>query len=471
MTSRPRSVTSHTRGMTTSRFRHHMRSIGHQLHKGQNLGRRLWRHLLAEFQANGSDIRELVEKLRARIGQNRLEERVRQAPERTGPEMPVLKKAGGRIPSYQQSPVTSFGRSAETQRLVGIRPIQNKESAHRFRNVLVIGGMDFLGAAIVNQLNVSGFQEITITDRLEDPTCRAIAPLVFREFLCREEYEDAAKSRFRPFSDYSHIFYLDGWEDEKLGAAKSLLSAASRTATRFIAISSVASLGPRQSCAVEDRHIPGNFRPTTPEGLLAGLFDRHALSKAPGKGYLSLKHHRLFGPGEREDGGIGGLIKSCHRQARAGGQIRLPAAIAPNTPAGRRRFDFIPVEDAARIALFLAQSHLSEGVYEMGTGHSCTPAEFVKAALSAVDRRQEVVWDPALPFHPPSPQPEKASLRRLLDAGWETAAFDLDAAVKSFVTSYLNPDIELGDEPHGSPLSTETKPAHSPSSIPQKKKP
>ena len=384
--------------------------------------------------------------------------------------LPTEKKASARLPTFPQATASPFGKNSESHKLAGIRPIQNKESAFRFRNVLVIGGLDFLGAAIVHELNSTGFQEITLTCDLDDSTCRKIAPLKFREFLSREEYEDAAKSRFRPFSDYSHIFYLEGWADGKLGAAKSLYSATSRTAARFIAISSAASLGPRQNCPIGERHIPENFRPATREGLLAGLFDRHACAKSPGKGFLSLKHHQMFGPGEPEDGGIRGLIKSCHRQKHAGGHIHLPAAIAPDSPEGCRLFDFAPVQEVAKIAVFLAQSHLSEGVYEIGSGRSCTPVELVNAALSAMDGKREILWDPALPFTPPAPQPEKACLSRLAEAGWEDPGLDLEQAVRSYVTSYLNPAIELGDEPRSPNPPSEPKAPPSQVLIPQRKK-
>ncbi len=447
-----------------------IRSIRHQLHKGESICRRFWKYWLVELRANGSELDELVQKIRARFARKLQAERAHREPERTGSGLPAAKRASTRLPTFPNATASPLGKTSESQKQAGIRPIQNKESAFRFRNVLIVGGMDFLGAAIVHQLNSTGFQEITITDDLDDSTCGKIAPLKFREFLTREEYDDAAKSRFRPFSDYSHIFYLPGWADGKLGASKSLLSATSRTPTRFIAISSVASLGPRQICPVGERHIPENFRPVTQEGLLAGLFDRHACAKLLGKGFLSLKHHQMFGPGEPEDGGLGGLIKSCHRKFKDDGRIQLPAAIAPETPEGCRLFDFAPVQEVARMAVFLAQSHLSEGVYEIGSGRSCTPVELVNAALSAMDGKNEILWDPSLPFRPPSPQPEKACLRRLAEAGWEETGPDLESAVRSYVTSYLNPAIELGDEPPDPSPTSESKAPPSQVLIPQRKK-
>lgn len=447
-----------------------IRSIRHQLHKGESICRRFGKYWLEELRAGGSELDELVHNIRARFARELHSERAHREPERTDPGLPAAKRVGTRLPTSPHASAGPFGKTSESQKQAGIRPMQNKESAFRFRNVLIIGGMDFLGAAIVHQLNSTGFQEITITDDLDDSTCGKIAPLKFREFLTREEYDDAAKSRFRPFSDYSHIFYLPGWADGKLGAAKSLFSATSRTATRFIAISSAASLGPRQQCPVGERHIPENFRPVTQEGLLAGLFDRHACAKLPGKGYLSLKHYQMFGPGEPEDGGIGGLIKVCHRKFHACGQIHLPAAMAPETPEGRRLFDFAPVQEVAGMAVFLAQSHLSEGVYEIGSGRSCTPVDLVNAALSAMDGRNEILWDPSLPFRPPSPQPEKACLRRLAETGWEESGPHLESAVRSYVTSYLIPAIELGNEPPDPNPTSESKAPPSQVLIPQRKK-
>lgn len=340
----------------------------------------------------------------------------------------------------------------------GIRPIQSPDMPCRFKNILIVGGMEFFGAALVHQLNATGFRDITITSELHAESCRSLCPLYFREFLTPEEYEEISKSRFRQFSDFSHIFYLRSWGSSTFGQAKSLFAAANKVGTRFIAVSPATALGPWQAGASENRGNPDFFRPLTQEGLMAGLFDRHMAINSLGKYHLSLKHHLLFGPGEPEDGGLGGFIKRCHGQIHANRSIRLPAALKPGSLELRRRFDFLPVQEAAQLALFLAQNHQTAGVYELGSGVSATAGEFVDATLHACGRPKDIVWDEQLEYVPPSPQPEQAWLGRLAETSWKSPVLDLQAAVARYVKSYLEPSLSPGGEPQEQvqPIGQET---------------
>lgn len=414
----------------------------------------LWRRSLAELRANCSDARSVVHDIRERV-RKELSHRV--AARRMEP---IIKKMQpGQVPMARRTNITPFRlRSKHSDDLLPVRRAHSlepekpsaphvalgNEAACPFRHVLVVGGMDFLGAALVGQLNATGFREITVTDGLNEGNILMLPTLKFQEFLSAGEFEATIAAGSSTHSGYSHIFYLGGWRAESMALTKSLLAHAVKSGARFLAVSSSSSLGPRQPCAIEERHDPENFRPLTPDGLASCLFDRYALSRAPKLSYISLKHYRLFGPGEREDGGLCGLVRSSRLQAD--GSIRLPAALKPTAREGRRKFDFLPVEEAARIALHLAQSHLATGVYELGSGASTTPEALARAAIAARGGMGEIVWDAKAGYAPPSPQPEQAFLGRLVEAGWTPSPPSLDAAVKHYLAS-----LDSGLEPDESP--------------------
>ena len=373
----------------------------------------------------------------------------------------------------QQTHVAAFSKglaNVEQARSTGIRPIQGKEVVSRFRNVLIVGGMDFLGAALIHQLNAVDFKEITVTDSLSDEVCRKLPTLKFREFLAPEELRDIAATRFALMPEYSHIFYLGEWKTETVALTKALLVFAAEAGSRFITISSATSMGAAQTCAAGERHDPQNFRPLTQAGVISCLFDRYALSKSHNKNYISLKHYQLFGSGEKA-GGLGGLVDSCHSQILSTGSICLPAALGPDAPEGRRKFDFYPVEDAARIALYLAQSHLADGVYELGSGASATAEAVARAVIDATGGNGKIVWDDNLDYAPPPPEPEFARLERLAETGWKAYPADLRASVGNYISNYLDKGIETGgaDEPH-SPEVSKKPPGATPRS-PRGKKP
>lgn len=426
--------------------------------RSQNCGERLWEKIVQK-----------IPKMREKISDS---SRTIFAPREESPQlergrlgMPIREEPG--IRNSQAFPQPRV--SPETKSSGGL-PAFTKESTMRFENVLIVGGMDFFGAALVHQLNAVGFREIAITDELREDSCRTMAPLKFREFFSPEEFEEVSKARFRPFSDYSHIFYLGPWKTSLFGRVKSLFEATEKGGKRFIAVSSVAALGPRQPCSTEDRNLPEHFRPLTQGGLVAGLFDRHVFSANPRSNCLALKSHCLFGPGERMNNGIGGIIKACHAQLRSTGIVRLPAALAPTAPEARRQFDFFPVQDAARLAVFLAQNSLAKGVYELGSGISFTVGELVDVVCEVVGAGKEIVWDENCLCEPPPLQPEKAWLGRLPETGWQVPSFDLREAVRHYITEYLDADAFLGDEIPRNPSPALSASSGKAEAIPQKRK-
>jgi nucleoside-diphosphate-sugar epimerase len=318
----------------------------------------------------------------------------------------------------QRSPAFDLAKSVE------IRPIQGRELNPRFRNVLVVGALDSLGAGIVRQLNAADFREITIAGALGEAACAGLPALGFREFLSAEEFRDMASSKFRAISDYSHVFYLDSWRSGDVALTKALLAAALRANARFIAFAPASSIGHRAEGAEGIAHEPEQFRPSTEPGLLSCFFDRYALSKAPHRNYLSLKFHQIVGEGAPASGEPSALIGSVCAQIHSSRAVRLPSALRPDTPEGARRYDFLSAHEAVRMALHLAQSHVSEGVYELGSGISATPFEVVQAVIRATGADVPITWDDGLAYSAPPAQPPQALLGRLAEAGWTSSGTD-----------------------------------------------
>jgi len=393
------------------------------------------------------DARNAFDEMRMRIGIELQPRVLRRRHAGHGEKSPPREKGvvAGKLPKPSAAHALTKG-DAETARSPALRPIQGKEFGTRFREVFIVGELDFFGAALVHQLNDLGFDEITITGPLTDESCRKLPCLKFREYLSPEEFEKMVETRFRTMPPYSHVFYLGGWETSSMGPVKALLNYVMPRGGRFIAVSPATSIGPRSLRPAMDNH-PENFRPSTPEGLLATLFDRYPKPKGFPKNYLSLKCHQFFGPGEQPGEGLAGLVKTCHRQLRETGSVRLPAALRPDAPEGRRKFDFYSTLDAARLALFLAQSHIASGVYEVGSGTASNPETLARFALAALGAPPEkIVWDESLPYTPPAPAPEHAWNGPLDETGWTAPAYDLKAAVAEYVKTYLEGGIELGEE-------------------------
>lgn len=388
---------------------------------------------------------------KSRLGEETAEIPREQAPEPASqPPQPVKEYRPEPKGLHRQTP----GAAAETEAVppepIGapiLRPMQSKETGYRYRNVLVIGGMDFIGAALVHQLNLGGIEEIVLADSINEATSQALPFLRFQEFLGPEELQSLAASNFRGLSSFSHIFQIGGWNTSNFALAKSLYATALKGGSRFIAVASASSLGSRPNSALlESWSLPTTFRPQNQEGVISTLFDRYALPKSVNKSYLSLKHYRLFGPGERPDDGVYGLIQSCYHQICSTGSVRLPAALQPGTPDGDRTHDFYYVLDAARLAVLLGQSPQASGVYELGSGHTCTAATLAETVFSVLGVPPSITWDTSLPFTPPSAEPKAASLQRITETGLPSPPHELPVAIGHYIATYLQTGLALGED-------------------------
>ncbi len=359
---------------------------------------------------------------------------------------------------HRQAPPSASEAEQVTPEPAGaptMRPMQSKETGFRYRNVLVIGGMDFIGAALVHQLNMGGVEEIVVADSLNESTAKALPFLRFQEFLGQEELQELAATKFRGLPSFSHIFQIGGWNTANLGFAKSLYATALKGGTRFISVSSASSIGSRvETLPPEAWSLPATFRPQSQAGIVSTLFDRYALPKSVNKSYLSLKHYRLFGPGEQPDNGIYGLVKSCYQQICSTGTVRISAALRPGTPEGDRRHDFYYVLEAARLAALLGQSAQASGIYELGSGNSCTAAALAETVFSVLGLPPSISWDHTLPFAPPSSEPEAAHVHRMTELALPSSPQQLTVGVSHYIATYLQTGLGIGEDIEMPELST-----------------
>lgn len=333
-----------------------------------------------------------------------------------------------------------------------IRPAGLPEQATKLRRILVVGGMDFFGAALVRHLNHRGIREIVMVDSLDDERWKNLPALRFEDLLSPEEFSANLGSRTRGPGSFSHVFYLAGWDGKEapLALPKSLVSHVAESGGRLISLSSACSLGPAPNRRDLALGRPENLRPETRPGVLANLFDRYATARLPARSFLSLKHYRLFGLHERRDDSIYGLVKLIQEQIAETGSIVLPENFRPESPEGARRHDFLHVREAVRMAVFLAESEESAGLYEIGSGSSLTVAELARAVFEVLGRKPAIAWSEP-PAAIPSPQPEKADLARLREAGWTQPQPTLPNGLRDYLENRPDEDVSLEEEEEEEP--------------------
>jgi len=312
--------------------------------------------------------------------------------------------------------------------------------------VLVVGGLEFFGDALVRRLAAIGVPDFVLADSLPRGAWRNVPYLPFSQFLSLGELQRDLGRRIPAAGAFSHVFYLAdlSGEPDPLALPKTLLAHAAQGGARFISVASACSLGLSPSPADIAMGRPDRFRPRTLPGVVSNLFDRYAVAAYP-EGYLALKHHRLFGPGERSDEGVYGLLARTYAGIQARGSVALPLELKPGTEQGDRRHDFLYAPDAARMAVALAGNPGALGFYELGSGSPMTAVELAGQLFQVFGLPVKIDWEDE-PFAPPSLQPERADLARVVEAGFAETLLPLPEAIRDYVETDLQPGTESRPE-------------------------
>lgn len=422
----------------------------------RHMVRRVYRRALKAVEIQWDELRLAARELRARVQS----------------ELQPVEPASEKAPPIGKTLLPRESRPATPS---AARPAALRESTLKIDRVLVVGGMEFLGAAIVRHLNRQGVRNIVVADSLEKDCWQNLPALQFEEFLSLPELAQGLANRGRTLGVFSHVFYCGDWDagESPLALPKALLAAAVESGGRFVALASAASLGPEPNRKDILKSHAEKFRPRTRAGVMSCLFDRHAIALVPPRSYLSLKHYRLFGPGERRDGVLYGLASEVHDQILAKSRIRLPSCLNPGEPEGCREHDFLYVGSAAAMAVWLAETESSSGIYELGSGRPARAIDLVRAIASAHGVKPDVDWRPEA-CSLPSPEPACADLARLRELGWKAEEPPLEVMVKTFVESLLHggePEVVKSVPAEIAPVKKELAPSPSPRIFPSRKKP
>ena len=148
----------------------------------------------------------------------------------------------------------------------------------------------------------------------------------------------------------------------------------------------------------------------------------------------------------------------------AGGVVRLPGSLDPDSDSGRRVYDFMSVRRAARMAVFLAESETTSGLYPLGSGVGHTAKDVVGAVFKALKCKPKVLWEGGADL-PPISGPVLADLARLREAGWSQDIPSLEESVERLVLAgegnredYWEVDLDLEAQEGFSDVASHEKP-------------
>jgi ADP-L-glycero-D-manno-heptose 6-epimerase len=220
-----------------------------------------------------------------------------------------------------------------------------------------------------------------------------------------------------------------------------LLDWCAQTKTPLIYASSAATYGDGNEGFDDDNALEAlaRLKPLNLYAQSKQRFDLAVVERARQKGamppqWAGLKFFNVFGPNESHKGEQMSVVAKNFPSAKAGEPVRLFRSAKPGIADGEQKRDFIYVEDAADVTLWLLDHPAVSGIYNVGTGRAESFKDLIGALFGALGRAPNIEYIDMPPELANRYQYlTQARMERLRQAGYDQPFTPLQTAVERHV--------------------------------------
>jgi ADP-L-glycero-D-manno-heptose 6-epimerase len=319
--------------------------------------------------------------------------------------------------------------------------------------LLVTGGAGFIGSNLVAALNDAGRADVVVCDRLgHDGKWRNLAKRQLADIVPPEQLLDWL--RRRRLEAIFHLGAISGTTatdgdlviETNFRLSMRLLDWCTANATPFIYASSASTYGDGAQGFRDDPSVAAlkALRPMNLYGWSKHLFDmavaeRAACGEKLPPQWAGLKFFNVFGPNEYHKGNMMSVLARRFDDIRAGRPVQLFKSHRDGILDGDQRRDFIYVDDAVRVMLWLLATPSVSGLFNVGTGTARSFKDLMVAAYAALGARPNIEY---------VEMPEairgayqyftQSDVERLQRAGYDGGFTALEDAVSAYVRNFLD---------------------------------
>jgi len=325
-------------------------------------------------------------------------------------------------------------------------------------DLVVTGGAGLIGSALIWGLNNRGFENIWLVDSKDSNEAKNknLDPLSYSRHLSPEDFRKLVRENSDELGSVSTIFHLGACSsttetneeylnDNNLGYTRELCEWSLEHDVRFVYASSASTYGDG-SLGMDDQDMDlAKFQPLNLYGWSKHKFDLKASENGWLNHIVGLKYFNVYGPNEEHKGDMRSVVSKSYEQIVSTGEMTLFKSHHPDYGDGRQMRDFLYVKDAVLMTIWLAESNKANGLFNLGNGQARTWLDLGHSIFSALGtgpnirfiEMPEILRDKYQYF-------TEAKIEKLRQAGYKNELFQLEDAVKDYVTQYLVPNRRLG---------------------------
>ncbi len=318
---------------------------------------------------------------------------------------------------------------------------------------LVTGGAGFIGSNVVAALNAAGRADVVVNDVLgsqqkwRNLAKRQIADLVPPKelvgWLAGRKLE--AVIHLGAISD-TMATDADAIIESNFRLSLKLLDWCTVSRTPFIYASSAATygdgaagFGDEWSTAALKRLRPMNLYGWSKHAFDLAVADRFEKGDNLPPHWAGLKFFNVFGPNEYHKGAMASVLARVFDRAKAGEPVRLFKSHREGIADGEQRRDFIFVDDAVAVVLWLLKMPAVCGIYNVGTGAAQSFRAMISAMFEALGRAPNIEYiDMPESIRDSYQYFTEGKVENLRKAGYDAPFTPLAEGVRSYVTGFLD---------------------------------
>jgi ADP-L-glycero-D-manno-heptose 6-epimerase len=319
--------------------------------------------------------------------------------------------------------------------------------------LLVTGGAGFIGSNVVAALNDAGRTDVVVCDLLgHDGKWRNLAKRQLADIVPPADLANWLTGRQLDavihLGAISETTATDGdlVIETNFRCSMRLLDWCTANAVPLIYASSAATYGDGTQGFHDDPSLPAlkQLRPMNLYGWSKHLFDMAVAERAARREKLppqwaGLKFFNVFGPNEYHKGSMMSVLARRFDEIKAGRPVQLFKSHRDGIADGDQRRDFIYVDDAVRVMMWLLATPSVSGLFNIGTGAARSFKDMMLAAYGALGTRPNIHYiDMPEQIRCSYQYFTQSEVDRLREAGYNGGFTALEDAVGIYVKGFLD---------------------------------